>query len=84
MFDINIALGLPWLLFIIVYQESVVVVADGFLISILILFITLFALVITIRLVHWSLPKWAGYFFIFLYCLFVAQQLGRTTFSGAC
>ena len=83
-FDINIALGLPWLLFIIVYQESVVVIADGFLISILILFVTLFALIITIRLVNWSLPKWAGYFFIFLYCVFVAQQLGRTTFSGTC
>lgn len=81
-FDINVALGLPWLLYIIVYQESVIVVADGFLTSIIILFVTLFALIVTIKLVNWTLPKWAGYFFIFLYCVFVAQQLGRTTFEG--
>ena len=79
-FDINIALGLPWLLFIIVYQESVIVMADGFLISIITLFITLFILVVTIRLVNYTLPKWTGYFFIFLYFVFVAQQLGRTNF----
>ena len=83
-FDINIALGLPWLLFIIIYQESVIVIADGFLISIIILFVTLFALVLTVRFVNWSLPKWTGYFFILLYCVFVAQQLGRTTFNGDC
>jgi solute carrier family 24 (sodium/potassium/calcium exchanger), member 2 len=81
-FDVNIGLGLPWLLFNIVYQEPVQVIAGGFLISIIILFLTIFALCITIRCVKWTLPKWTGYFFIFLYCVFVAQQLARTTFSG--
>ena len=82
-FDITVGLALPWLLFNLIYNIPVVVIADGFLISIIILFLTLLAMILTIRRRGWSLPKSSGYFFIFLYFVYVIQQVARSPF-GEC
>ena len=82
-FDVTVGLALPWLLFNIIYGIPVVVIADGFLISIIILFITLFIMIFTIKMNGWELPKSSGYFFMSLYFLYVIQQVARSPY-GQC
>ena len=82
-FDITVGLAFPWLLFNIIYKIPVVVIADGFFISIIILFLTLIVMIYTIKYRNWQLPKSSGYFFIFLYFLYVVQQIVRSPY-GTC
>lgn len=81
-FDICMGLAFPWLLFIAVYQVPVEVAAGELFISIFILVIALVLMLGTIAYRKWVLGRREGMFFIFLYCVFVAQQLARTTFGG--
>lgn len=82
-FDICVGLAFPWLLFNLIYKIPVVVIADGFLISIIILFLTLLIMILTIKLRGWTLPQSSGYFFIFLYFVYVIQQVARSPY-GEC
>jgi len=82
-FDITVGLALPWILFNLTYKTPVAVIADGFLISIFILFLTLVIVIVTIQQRGWSLPKSTGYFFIFLYFVYVIQQVARSPY-GTC
>lgn len=82
-FDITVGLALPWLLYNIIYKIPVIVIADGFLISIIILFLTLIIMILTIKFKNWELPKSSGYFFIFLYFVYVIQQVVRSPY-GVC
>ena len=81
-FDICIGLAFPWLLFWAVYQEPVYVNAGNLFVSILILVVALFLIIATIKFRGWTLPPSSGYFFIFLYCCFVAQQLALTNWNS--
>jgi len=82
-FDVCIGLALPWLLFYAVYQEPVYVSADTLFISILTIAACLFIMVVCFKLRNWLLPPTTGYFFIFLYFCFVAEQLALATW-GQC
>lgn len=82
-FDVCIGLAFPWLLFIAVYQESVYVDAGQLFISITVLILCIVALVGTIKYLNWSLNKNAGYWLIFLYFCYVAQQLAIAKW-GSC
>jgi K+-dependent Na+/Ca+ exchanger-like protein len=83
-FDICIGLAFPWLLFIAVYQEAVTVTASNLFISILVLVLTLCILIGLVRYRNWSLPRSSGYWLIFFYFCYVAQQLALTKWDGAC
>ena len=82
-FDITVGLALPWLLYNIIFKIPVVVIADGFLISIIILFVTLVIVILAIRQREWLLTKSTGYFFIILYFVYVIQQVARSPY-GTC
>ena len=82
-FDITVGLAFPWLLFNLTYSIPVVVIAEGFLVSIIILFLTLIVMILTIQYRGWELPKTTGYFFIFLYFVYVVQQVARSPY-GVC
>jgi len=59
------------------------VIAEGFEISIFILFFTLCVMIYTIRARDWALPASTGWFFIGLYFVYVLQQVARSKF-GTC
>lgn len=82
-FDICVGLAFPWILFIITYQESVSVNAGQLVISILALIACVAALVGTIKYCDWVCHPKMGYWFIFLYGCYVAQQLAIAKY-GSC
>ena len=75
-FDITVGLGLPWLLFIAVYQTPISVGVDQLLYSILSLLICMLIVLTTLRLRQWRLPRSSGVFLIVLYFGYVGLQLG--------
>eukprot|EP01038_Epipyxis_sp_PR26KG_P007320 gene7320-9974_t len=81
-FDICVGLGFPWVAFWIVFQQPIYVEAGGLFISILLLALVLGFMIATVKYCKWTLPKNAGYFLVFLYFLYVAEQLATTTFGG--
>jgi hypothetical protein len=62
--------------------EAVVVHAEGLDISVCILLGTVVILVGTTFLRGWVLTHREGYFFIFMYCMFVVQQVLRSLLLG--
>ena len=62
--------------------EAVVVHAEGLDISVSILLGTVVILVGTTYLRGWVLTHREGYFFIFMYCMFVVQQVLRSLLLG--
>ena len=82
-FDICVGLAFPWLIFNLMYTTPVVVIADGFVSGIFILFLTLIAMVMTIRTRGWELSPSTGLFFICLYFVYVIHQV-LTSGAGPC
>lgn len=67
-------------------KPDVPVEASSLLLSIIELAIALLLLVITLYLRNWNLPPSSGYFFIFLYFVYVAVQCiaERNNFGATC
>jgi Ca2+/Na+ antiporter len=82
-FDICVALAFPWLLYIAVYQEPVVVAADQLLLCVLVLIGCLAIVVFSLWFHKWFMSTATGYFFILLYVGYIGLQLGIANW-GSC
>jgi len=76
-FDVLIGLPLPWFLYAVSHTEAVEVESDEVLVSVLILLFMVLTVVVSIAVCGWKLSKRLGAFMIFLYVVFVAQDLIR-------
>merc|ERR1712137_925894 len=76
-FDILLALSLPWALSIIVTRSPVAVNSETLVQDVLILTGTLSIFFITLCLNRWRLNKKIGYFFYLLYVVFVTYTVMR-------
>lgn len=83
-FDIGVGLALPWIAFYAVYQEAYAVTADSLFVSIIIIIVAVAFVLSVLKWQAWKHGKASGYAFCTGYLVFVAQQLGRTDWSGAC
>ena len=81
-FDITVGLGLPWILFIIVYQIPVKVESAGLITSVLVLLGVVVLLLVTLQLNYWLLTPKVGVFLVILYCAYIAQQCAITPFTS--
>ena len=89
-FDILVGLPLPWGLFCAyrTYQKNatnyVTVGSGGVFLSIIILVTMIGIVVVSIAMNGWKMTSRMGYFYFFMYGIFVAQELLRADFSGSC
>lgn len=70
-FDILIALGLPWLLYILFTKKDIVVATENLFSSILLLFFTVIAIFFVLAVQKFKIGSKAGYFLVGLYILYV-------------
>jgi len=81
-FDVLVGLPLPWFIYCCVNSNDnghkVIVQADTLFLSILILFLMLFAVIFTIKMNKWRMTKGLGMTMFCLYALFVMQDLLRS------
>ena len=82
-FDITVGLAFPWLLYWAVFQKQIDVDANQLTISLVTLIGNLVIVVWSLLFSQWRLTATMGYFFIFLYAVFVAIQLAVASW-GAC
>eukprot|EP00040_Diaphanoeca_grandis_P022328 m.119728 g.119728 ORF g.119728 m.119728 type:complete len:715 (-) comp28757_c0_seq3:23-2167(-) len=80
-FDVLVGLPLPWLAFVAVHGRSVNVEADNLFVSVIVLIGMLVAVVASIMAAGWKMSLRLGLAMIFLYGVFLAQDLGRANFS---
>ena len=71
LFDVCIGLPIPWIIYILVYNEPVEVGTNLILISVAILFIMLIATISTIAINKWQMTKTMGVMMFFLYIIFM-------------
>lgn len=77
-FDVTVGLPLPWLLYILIYQESNIDVGDSKVgTSIVILLIMLVLVFATISFFHWKLTKTLGFVMFGLYLVFLTVEILR-------
>ncbi|XP_037041812.1 sodium/potassium/calcium exchanger Nckx30C isoform X2 [Bradysia coprophila] len=74
-FDVTVGLPVPWLLYGIIYGESVKVNSKGMVCSIAILFMMLIFVVLSIACFRWRMNKGLGLTMFLLYFVFVAVSL---------
>ncbi|XP_077988461.1 sodium/potassium/calcium exchanger 5-like [Glandiceps talaboti] len=74
-FDILLCLGLPWFLRTISTGESIYIYGRGLTYTALMLFVTVFTLLVSISLNRWKLDKKLGVIFLILYALFMVFAL---------
>jgi K+-dependent Na+/Ca+ exchanger-like protein len=75
-FDINIGLGLPWIIFILWKGSSVPVVTENLTSSIFLLFATVIALLFLLIAKKWELGRYAGVLLIAMYGFYLLTQSG--------
>lgn len=75
LFDVCIGLPLPWFLYIVTKGEDVEVKSDSLLLSVLVLFAMLIAVIATIALSKWKMTKCMGFTMFGLYVVFLVQAL---------
>ena len=87
-FDICVGLAIPWLIYCCIHSDNpdVPVEASSLLLSIIELLVALSALVIVLYVRNWNLPSSSGWFFIFLYFVYVGVQCiaERDNFGSTC
>ena len=74
-FDIFIGLGLPWLLYILIYGKNVAVVTENLNSSIVLLFATVVAILFLLIIRRWKIGKYSGLFLITLYITYVVWAI---------
>jgi sodium/potassium/calcium exchanger 2 len=74
-FDVTVGLPLPWLCYNIFYGAPFPVRANSLKFSMLILMAMLLAVVLTIMAMRWTMSKQMGYVMLFLYVVFVVQDM---------
>eukprot|EP00033_Pygsuia_biforma_P000437 GCRY01000520.1.p1 GENE.GCRY01000520.1~~GCRY01000520.1.p1 ORF type:complete len:514 (+),score=95.62 GCRY01000520.1:218-1759(+) len=76
-FDILLGLGLPWTIYtVFIHNGDVVTVkSDGVVSAVAILFGILFLVLISIMIPKWRLFKQSGYWFLFVYCIYVTYVM---------
>jgi len=74
-FDIFIGLGLPWLLYILIYGSNIPVVTENLNSSILLLFATVIAILFLLIIRRWKIGKYSGLFLITLYIAYVVWAI---------
>jgi Ca2+/Na+ antiporter len=81
-FDVCVGLPVPWLLFMMAYDEAISVDSKGVALSIFILLAMLFVTVVSIMYSNWKLTPNVGWCMFMLYFVYVAQELARAATSG--
>lgn len=76
-FDILLGLGLPWFLYCAINGEAMVVKADSLEVSLALLLAILVIVVGAIGINKCQLTRPLGFFFLFLYALFVLEEMLR-------
>jgi len=74
-FDVLVGLPFPWLLYALVHQTPVSVTADSLVMSVLLLFLMLVAVVTTVAANGWKMTRTVGGIMFVLYIIFVTQDL---------
>lgn len=75
-FDINIGLGLPWLIFILLHGKSIPVITENLESSIFLLFATVIALLFLLIAKKWEIGRYAGVLLIAGYVFYLLTQSG--------
>lgn len=75
-FDINVGLGLPWMLFILFTGRSIPVVTENLSSSIVLLFATVIALLFLLIVKKWEIGRYAGVLLIAGYIFYLLTQAG--------
>lgn len=75
LFDVCIGLPLPWFLYAAIKGKAVAVQSDSLLLSVLVLFGMLIAVIVTIALSKWKMTKCMGFTMFGLYVIFLVQAL---------
>lgn len=71
-FDILVAMGVPWALELAISQKAIVVRNEGFMSSVVILLLVLIFYVACVSLMRCKLPRWVGYMHLSLYVVYLA------------
>lgn len=74
-FDILIGLGLPWLGYIIIKKQDIVVNTENLMSSIILLFATVIALLFIIAVQKFKIGKKSGYILLVLYVLYLVYAI---------
>lgn len=82
-YDIAVCLGIPWLLFMAVYQESITIFASLLAISVPVLILCIVLMLVALKLNNWILDKKVGWFYCLMYFGYMGLQLGLAEW-GTC
>jgi K+-dependent Na+/Ca+ exchanger-like protein len=80
-FDIAIGLGLPWVVFILITGEKIVVATENLYSSIILLFATVLSLLFILATRRWEIGRYAGVLLIAFYIFYLITQIGWVSFS---
>lgn len=75
-FDINVGLGLPWFVFILMTGRSIPVATENLSSSIVLLFATVLALLFLLIVKKWAIGRYAGVLLIAAYIFYLLTQIG--------
>eukprot|EP00948_MAST-09A_sp_MAST-9A-sp1_P000428 g428.t1 len=81
-FDVLIGLPLPWFIYSCYYGKAVVVSAPTLVIDVLVLLFMVATVIGTVAYCDWKMSKVLGGVMFFLYILFIAQSLIRSTVAA--
>lgn len=82
-FDILICLGLPWLIFILIRGQDIVVATENLTSSVFLLFSTVVAMFLVLAIQKFKIGRYSGYFLLALYAAYLGYTIYGVYHPGA-
>lgn len=74
-FDIAIGLGLPWLVIMAIRSETIPVIRENLIVSVIFLFASVLAIIIILIINKWSIAKKSGIVLMSLYLVYIIYEI---------